>query len=127
MRDIESRRDIEQLVDLFYSKVVKDDILGPYFNDKNVMDWDKHIPVMYNFWESILLDNPKYQGNPMLKHLDVHKIKPIKKEHFIRWLALWEQSTDELFKGEVASEAVSRAKSIGELMQYKIDQLNTRS
>ena len=54
-KDIETREDIIKLVDVFYDKVKKNEILGYIFDDIAKIDWSKHLPVMYSFWASILL------------------------------------------------------------------------
>ena len=61
----------------------------------------------------------KYKGNPMTKHIVLSKKEPMTSEHFERWLSLWNQTVNENFKGERASEAIKRAKMIADLMKYK--------
>ena len=119
MKDIESRKDVEDLVNEFYTKVLKDDKIGYFFNEIAHIDWKKHFPIMYNFWETILFDTMKYKGNPMTKHIVLSKKEPMTSEHFERWLLLWNQTVNENFKGERASEAIKRAKMIADLMKYK--------
>ena len=119
MKDIENRKDIEDLVNEFYAKVLKDDKIGYFFNEIAHIDWKKHFPIMYNFWETILFDTMKYKGNPMTKHIVLSKKEPMTSEHFERWLLLWNQTVNENFKGERASEAIKRAKMIADLMKYK--------
>ena len=122
MKFIENRQDIETLVNAFYKQVVKDDKIGIFFTKIIAVDWDKHMPTMYNFWESILLGNPKYRGNPMLKHQSLNRKQPLLEEHFNRWIELWEETVKKYFEGEKADEAVQRAKQIANLMKYKIKQ-----
>jgi len=54
-KDIENRTDIEQLVRSFYDKVNTDDTIGYIFNDIAKVNWEKHFPVMFDFWENVLL------------------------------------------------------------------------
>lgn len=119
MKDIENRKDIEQLVNAFYARVLKDDKIGFFFNEIVQIDWDKHFPIMYDFWETILFDTMKYKGNPMTKHIVLSKKEPMTAAHFERWLELWNQTVDEHFGGERASEAIKRAKMIADLMKFK--------
>ncbi|MGB5206041.1 group III truncated hemoglobin [Eudoraea sp.] len=119
MGDIENRKDIEHLVNEFYTKVLKDDKIGFFFNEIAHIDWEKHFPIMYDFWETILFDTMKYKGNPMTKHIVLSKKEPMTSEHFERWLLLWNQTVNENFKGDRASEAIKRAKMIADLMKYK--------
>jgi hemoglobin len=111
--DIISRHDIQVLVDSFYDKVKADDLLGPVFAD---LDWPHHLPIMYNFWSSMLLGDQTYRGNPLEKHLRL----AVTSEHFKRWLALFKQTVDENFSGEKAEEVKMRADSIAGIFQMKM-------
>lgn len=122
MKDIENREDIELLIDAFYQQVVKDDLIGFFFTKVVKLDFERHIPIMYDFWETTLLGNWKYKGNPMVKHIQLNEKEPLSSEHFERWLQLWEDTLSRYFSGPKSEEAVKKAKQIGELMQFKIQQ-----
>ncbi|UTW61600.1 group III truncated hemoglobin [bacterium SCSIO 12741] len=122
MKDIEKREDIELLVDTFYQKVIKDPVIGYLFNEVVPLNWELHIPKMYDFWESVLLDSQNYRGNPMKAHLDLHVKEALKKEHFDQWLVLFDQTLKELFSGPKADLALVRAQSIATVIQAKIYQ-----
>ena len=122
VKEISTRADIESLVDKFYKKVIIDDSIGFFFNEVVKLVWDRHIPTMYNFWETTLLGNVKYKGNPMLVHMELDKKSRLRPEHFDRWLALWEQTILENFHGTIAEDAKRKAKQIGGLMKFKVDQ-----
>ena len=57
--DIQSRADIELLINTFYDKVKNDDVIGYIFNNVVNVNWEHHLPIMYNFWEFSLLENSK--------------------------------------------------------------------
>lgn len=118
--DIETETDIKTLVDEFYKKVIIDPEIGMIFTEVVRLSWEKHIPVMYSFWNSILLGADTYTGNPMIKHIELNKIYPLSREHFERWLLLWEETVNENFSGVMADQAVTRAKNIASIMQSKI-------
>ena len=80
--DITSEQDIKLLVDSFYKKVIVDPVIGFIFTELANFSWDKHIPVMYSFWSSILLGAHSYAGNPMVKHIDLNKLIPLNGVHF---------------------------------------------
>ena len=104
--DITLPADIRLLIDTFYEKVKNDEVIGYIFNDVANVNWEHHLPVMYAFWEFLLLDNADaYRGNPIQKHLDLHAKHALKAAHFDRWLALFQSSVDELFEGPVAENA----------------------
>lgn len=117
--DIVFRADIERLINTFYDKVKADPVIGYIFNDIAHVDWPKHLPVMYDFWEFLLLGGTRYQGNPIQKHFDLHATHPLTAEHFDRWLLLFQTSVDELFAGTVAEDAKFRAFAISETWKPK--------
>ncbi|MFM6975880.1 MAG: group III truncated hemoglobin [Sphingobacteriaceae bacterium] len=119
-RDIETRADIELMVDTFYEKVKDDDLIGPIFNTRIAPDaWPKHLERMYTFWTTILLSQPGYSGNPFDKHRDM----PIEQAHFDRWVSLFKNIIDLLFEGPVAKEAKYRADLMGHLFLAKLTKL----
>ena len=122
MKDIENREDVEFLVDQFYKRVIVDEVIGHFFTKVVQIDWQKHIPVMYDFWETTLLGKIKYKGNPMVKHIELSEKVPLGAVHFDRWLALWKTTISESFEGKKANEAIQRATQIGGLMKFKIGQ-----
>lgn len=115
-KDILSLEDIKLLVDTFYDKVRKDELIGPVFNDRIQDRWPQHLAKMYTFWQTVLLGEHTYFGSPFPPHAQL----PVEKEHFETWLALFSQTLDELFTGEVAKEAIWRANKMAEMFQYKI-------
>jgi hemoglobin len=117
-KDIESRTDIELLVDRFYNKVNQDILLAPVFSHVN---WPHHLPIMYNFWSSMLLGDQSYQGNPFQKHIHL----AIDSSHFNQWLALFTETVDENFAGFKADEVKSRAQSIAGVFQHKMGLLTS--
>ena len=123
-RDITSRADIEKLIIDFYEKVKLDKTIGFIFTEVVPINWAHHIPVIVDFWESILLDNPVYKKNAMEVHYDLNKKVPLQKEHFDSWLHLFISTVDELFEGKIAALAKTRAKSIGHLMLFKMSNAN---
>lgn len=117
--DIKFREDIEILINTFYEKVKADPLIGFIFNDVARVDWPQHLPVMYDFWEFLLLDGRNYTGNPIQKHLDLHLKEPLRAEYFDRWLSLFQATVDELFSGQKADDAKFRAYAISETWKPK--------
>ena len=108
--DISCKNDVQILVDSFYSKVRQDDLIGPIFNDEAKVDWNEHLPKLYNFWEDLLLGTHNYHGRPFPPHLKFDLQLP----HFERWLSLFLGTVDEHFVGKKADEAKARALRIAE-------------
>lgn len=119
-KDIKNRHDIELIVNRFYGKVMKDELISPFFTDLLKLDMNKHIPVMYDFWENVLFYTGKYEGNPMAKHQVIHGLSKLKMEHFQRWLSLFSETVKENFKGKNAKTIVEKAVNIGTVMQVKL-------
>ncbi len=119
-KDIEIKEDIKLLIDSFYQKVNADDTLNYIFTDIAKINWEKHLPIMYNFWENTLFYTGTYEGNPMELHKHLHHLMPLTAEHFKHWLAHFTNTVDELFEGKHANLAKQRAISIATLMQIKI-------
>lgn len=122
MEDICNRQDIEHLVDTFYQQVLADDVIGFIFTEVAQIDFDAHMPTMYDFWETTLLGEMKYKRNAMLKHIELNQKEPLIPAYFDRWLLLWEQTISANFAGEIATLAIKRANHIAELMKFKIAQ-----
>jgi len=118
--DIENRKDVEQLINSFYDKVKQDDVIGFIFNDVAKVNWEKHLPVMYDFWEGIIFLTSQYSGNPMEVHMNLNRRVKLSKEHFERWLKLFTETVDELFEGKKANLAKEKAISIAGIIETKI-------
>ncbi len=119
--DIESKEDVLRLVTLFYEKAIPDEVIGHFFTKVVQLDFEKHIPLIAEFWLGILLGNSEYKGNPMEAHVKLNQRSPLEQKHFDRWLALWKQTIAENFSGPKADEAASRAETIAQLMLYKLN------
>ncbi len=118
-RDIINRQSLEQLMELFYSKALRDALIGHYFTEVVALDMQKHMPRIVDFWENILFDKSLYQGNAMQVHVHLHQLAPFKDEHFERWLFLFTQTVDSLFLGDKAALIKQRATSIATVMRLK--------
>lgn len=117
MKDIEERKDIELLVNSFYKRVQENETLGHIFNDIAKVDWDHHLPKMFDFWETLIFHKAVYKGNPMKIHMVLHQLHQLKKEDFEIWLNLFFETVDDLFKGEKAELAKMRAQSVAMSIQ----------
>ncbi|WP_373519448.1 group III truncated hemoglobin [Pricia sp.] len=122
-REIKDRQDVKLLVETFYGKIRKDNVLGPIFNGI-ISEWDSHLDLLTDFWETQLFLKRKYAGNPVLAHQEVddqmnHSITP---EHFGLWLNLWFATIDELFEGEKAWIAKNRAQKMSTMLFMQIYQ-----
>jgi hemoglobin len=119
------------MVTIFYEKSIRDDLLGEVFK-KSVNDSKKHIEQVSAFWSTIMLGTNEYQSdhfNDKHKGLSVDKnnptnngtvnlknkanvSKPISSLHFERWLLLFSESANIIFKEDIANQFISKSKLI---------------
>ncbi len=119
-KDLTNNTDIKLLVDCFYEKIKKDNSLSYIFSDVAKTNWEKHLPVMYRFWENLLFYSGTYEGNPMELHQKLHHFSNLRPSYFDHWIELFNSTVDELFKGKVADMAKQRASSIAAVMKIKL-------
>jgi len=121
IKDIETRDDIELFILSFYETVKQDETIGMIFTNVVKMDWEHHIPVIIDFWETILLDNPVYKNNAMEVHYHINQIFPLKKEHFDAWLHIFNSTLEGMYEGPITELAKKRAAGIAAVMQFKMN------
>lgn len=119
-KPIESRDDIKLLVDSFYAKVRQDSAIGPIFNEVAKVDWDEHLPKLYNFWSDLLLGEDSYRGRPFPPHMRLN----LENRHFEQWLRLFVETVDEHFMGLKANEAKERAMRIARNFMINLNLLS---
>ena len=116
--DISSRPDVQLLVDSFYAKATKDVLLSPiFFPIMQSGRWSEHVERIYDFWHSLLLEEPVYQGNAFAPHAHM----PLEQRHFDRWISLFHATVDELFIGVTADKAKSKSQEIAGIFLHKIN------
>jgi hemoglobin len=123
MKEIAAIEEIKVLVDTFYGKVREDDMLAHIFNDVIQDHWPQHLEKLYRFWQTVLLNEHTYVGSPFVPHAHL----PVGKEHFDRWIELFNQTVDELYTGKIAEEAKWRAGKMAEMFHYKIEHYKNNS
>jgi len=118
--DIHGIAEIRTLVDAFYIKVRKDALLGPVF-EARISDWDKHLQIMYRFWNAALFQVREYTGNPFAAHASL----PVETEHFRRWIELFFETLDERFEGPVTEDAKRRATIMANTFNRRIHEMRS--
>jgi len=94
----------------FYGAVRADRRLAPVF-DARIDDWEPHLQRMMSFWRTILRGEPGYQPGPKGPPPVVHRaIAELDREHFARWLALFEEVALEVFPRDAAEIVVTKAR-----------------
>ncbi len=119
--DIQYIEDVQLLVQKFYEKAFKDDLIQHFFKDIPNDKWQEHLPIMYQFWSSILLNEGQYKGQVMYKHQLLHQKHPIESVHMNRWKMLFFETLDENFEGKICEEAKRRVQLIAPLILHKVN------
>ena len=107
---------ISEVVDTFYARVRRDEVLGPIFT-RIVDDWPEHLAKLKDFWSSVLLMTGRFKGRPMAVHAAIPDIEP---RHFEHWLSLFGETVTELCPPEAAALFREKAAMIAESLQLGI-------
>jgi hemoglobin len=118
--DLADRADVEELLRRFYGRVFDDDTLAEPFADLRLKGLDSHLPVMCDFWETVLFRAGLYHGNALLVHRQLDDRHPLCATHFARWLTLWSATLDEMYRGPVAEHAKVQAGRIAKSMHRRL-------
>lgn len=109
---------VRAVVDDFYAKARRDDVIGPVFNRVIPDDrWPEHLTVIANFWSSVLLGTGTYDGRPMPKHVAIPELADA---HFTRWLKLFRETAIEVCSPEIAELFIERSERIGQSFRLNI-------
>jgi len=120
-RDIESRDDLVQLLEAFYTKAFADELIGHFFTKVVPLNLEVHIPVIADFWDAIIFNKHTYKKNVMVVHQHIHHLSHIKKEHLDRWVQIFTGTVDGMFEGDKATLIKQRGSSIATLMDIKLN------
>ena len=99
-----TKDNIETMVIVFYRRVLKDDLVGPYFihelgDDMDNKCWQAHLKLLVDFWASIVLGDTSYQRNPLGPHVMMDDLSP---EVFKQWLKLFFEILDGIYAPQIA-------------------------
>lgn len=119
MTDIKTKEDVTRMVHGFYDRVGEDELLGPVFNEIAQVDWKTHLPLMVEFWSTLLHGTASYKGQPFPRHA----VLPLTPQHFQRWLYLFEENLSDNFKGPIADQALTQARQIARVFEFKFERI----
>lgn len=109
---------IRAVVDRFYADARRDPLIGPVFNRVIAPEaWPAHLATIADFWSSMLLGTGRYAGRPMPKHMAIPELSDA---HFMRWLALFRRTAEELCPPDIAALFVERSERIGNSFRMNI-------
>jgi hemoglobin len=118
--DLTTRADVEALLRSFYGQVLVDDVLAKPFAQIRTTGLESHLPVMCDFWQTVLFRAGLYQGSVGRAHQPVQNRHALTAQHFLRWLALWNTSIDHMYQGPVAERAKVQATRIAWAMHRRL-------
>lgn len=109
-----TKENIHKLVITFYSKVLKDEKISPFFieklgNDMKSEIWQKHIKILTDFWYTISFGHGDYRGSPFAPHM---QITGLDRESFETWIRLFFESLDKLYVPDIAAKFKERSSII---------------
>lgn len=119
-KDIENIDDVKLMVNTFYERIQKNDVLGPIFEERIGGRWEEHLEKMYRFWQTILFSEHTYHGAPFPPHATM----PINESHFVIWVKNWTTTVDDFFVGPNAEEAKKRGALMAAIFNSKIGHIN---
>lgn len=119
--DLRDRDDISRLVREFYGRAFADPLIGRIFIDVARMDLEHHLPIMCDFWETVVFRAGSYRRNAFTLHEALNRRVPLGAAEFARWLELWTATVDDLFAGESAERAKVQARRIAGSMQRRLE------
>lgn len=123
--DLAARPDVEALLRRFYGRVMVDDVLAAPFAEVRSKGLESHIPVMADFWETALFRAGLYRGSALHAHRRVHERIPLDGRHFVRWLTVWNDTVDEMFRGPIADRAKIQGARIAWAMHRRLTGTDT--
>ena len=99
-----TKENINKMVIRFYTKILNDETVGPFFIAKLGDDlkndfWKPHIEILTNFWASIALGDQNYRGSPFAPHL---QIGGLERSTFDQWLKLFFETLDSIYEPHIA-------------------------
>lgn len=118
--DITGRDDLIVIVDAFYTKVRRDPRLAPVFDDIAQVDWESHLPKLYDFWDTVLFRAGTFRGNPMAAHANLVARAGIDWPLFERWLELFRETVHEHYQGDRAGHLIRCAEDMAKVIHGKI-------
>ncbi|OYU79532.1 MAG: hypothetical protein CFE23_13590 [Flavobacterium sp. BFFFF1] len=124
MEDIKTRADLELIMDRFYTSILKNPEINHFFDDVVKVGLEKHLPVIVDFWEQMILKTGNYKSNVFEIHRKINERLPFNKNHFSIWLDNLNRTIDFHFKGNNAEKMKTSALSIATIMQLKLDKRN---
>lgn len=124
MKEIQNQQDLYFLVDAFYKKLLEDNRINYIFTDIVKIKIEEHLPILVTFWSQMILGTGGYTNNLTDIHLKVDQLEHLTPELFNIWISHFNQTVDENFEGNNATEIKLQAKNLSIILQIKIAKQN---
>ena len=100
----------------FYSIILKDDELGPFFtralgDDIENGKWPEHFQTLLDFWILMMIGRPGYNGDPFPPHAFLGRLT---RENFEHWLVLFKEVVYRLYTQEIGDKFYKKATILAE-------------
>ncbi|HIC13348.1 MAG TPA: group III truncated hemoglobin [Sulfurimonas sp.] len=110
-----TKKNLNKLVLGFYTRVLKDDLIGPIFIDilgKDLKEekWKEHITLLTNFWASLALGEKDYKSSPFAPHIEFKERLSVKA--FEQWLKLFNETLNSIYHPQIANQFLAKSKTI---------------
>lgn len=117
------RETIQKMVRHFYSSMLEDDILRPYFVRKLGEDfdgsrWFEHLKILDAFWMLMMTGERGYDGDPFPSHAFIGQMYP---ETFERWLKLFKETLNHFYTPELANKFYAKADTLAVRFMENLD------
>ena len=106
--------DLPALLAAFYDAAAREPLLAGYFAP---LDMAAHLPVIADFWATILFHADRYRGNAFRPHL---ALPGLGAPHFARWLAVLEATVDARHAGPAAEAMKAAGHRIARAMYLRL-------
>jgi len=109
-----TKQNLRTMVIKFYTKVLADELVGPFFINKLGDDlsgavWAPHLDTLTEFWASFTTEDSTYQGSPFAPHL---QLIGLERKTFERWLELFFATLDSIYEPQLAMQLKERSNLI---------------
>lgn len=118
-----NEENIEILVRTFYTQVLEDTLLAPFFIEKlgdnlHSEAWEEHLLLLTEFWKFAALGYDEYKGNPLQPHFH---IQGLSREAFMGWLKLFHQTVGEIYTPSAGDYFKQKSTNIAENFMRKLN------
>ena len=110
--DLDEAYQIDRMVQLFYRRLLADEQVAPWFRDVAQIHLAAHLPLISQYWQKMLLGDPRYRRHTMARHRHLHSLRPLQARQLDQWLRHFEQTLNEGFAGPNTERARQIARRV---------------